>query len=358
MMINAVSTLPALSTSRGALRWKQLHKRSRFTLIGTLLLFGLIGLEPVARLYWAVVHRVPFFGTSQIWKTFYPEWDLSGIESAPTGREDGFFDVLILGASTVAPKGITQDLQEELTKSVVRPVRVWNLACPGRLSIDNVRLYERAFDRRFDLVVYYQGINDVFMNNTPPGSFRDDYSHSYHVRRYDAFQQQDGIACFALSFTLKYLVCMKLDLWKISNRPRGEYATFAADLRTPPVFQANLERLASMAAERGDRLMIMTFAYYIPRDYSEEAFAAKQLDYDLHLVNIGTWGLPGPLRRGIDAHNERIVRVHDQQPDLLYVDQRALIPDGKQYWHDCCHFTDAGCRLWAQNVAKVVGARW
>ncbi len=355
-MVPSIPKLAPMPKARPALGWKQLKKRTRLALIAMLLLFGVVGLELIARSFWSWGHHVPFFGTSQIWKSFFPEWERSGIEAAPTSRDDGYFDVLILGASTVADPNITQFLKEELTKAVGRPVRVWNLAMPGRMSIENVWLYDRVRDRRFDLVLYYQGINDVFMNNTPPGAFSDDYSHSYDVWRYEAFQQQNVATYFALPFTLEYWVRMKMDRWKITDRPQVDHPQYAADLRTPPVFQANLERLVSTAAVRGDRLMIMTFAYYIPENYSEEAFAAKQLDYDGHLIAIRTWGLPHLVRNGTDAHNERIVRVHQQHPELLFVDQRSMIPDGKQFWHDCCHFTEDGCRFWAQNVAKAVGA--
>ncbi|MCE9534053.1 MAG: hypothetical protein K8T89_23490 [Planctomycetes bacterium] len=354
--MNPTQAMPTVV--RPKMGWQQLRKRTRVVLIGTLLLGTLFVLELGARFFWAAKKQVPFFGTSQIWKTFYPEWNLSNIEASPTTRDDEFFDVLILGASTVADPAVRLSLKAELEKAVTRPVRVWGLACPGRLSLDNVRLYERLQDRRFDLVLYYQGINDVFMNNTPPGSFRDDYSHSYHLKRYESFQKQASIPYFTLPFTIEYLVGMQADLWVITDRPRGNWGHYASDLRIPPVFEANLERLVAIAAQRADKFMIMSFAYYIPENYTDEAFEAKQLDYDAHTTAIKTWGKAEPIRKGIDAHNDAIFRVRDRHPELMFLDQRALIPDGKKYWNDCCHFTDLGSLLWAQNVAKIVGKGW
>jgi hypothetical protein len=44
----------------------------------------------------------------------------------------------------------------------------------------------------------------------------------------------------------------------------------------------NLTAILDLAGQRGDRVLLMTFATYLPADYSLQAFLEKRLDYGLH----------------------------------------------------------------------------
>ena len=147
--------------------------------------YCLVLLEIGSRVYWVVKRDVPFFGGRQdVYNVFYEELRESGVWEARMGPADGHFDVLLLGGSALdrvhrslgAPNNVIQDRLEPI---VGEPVRVFNLAAPAMTTLDSLKKYRLMgdYDRHFDLVVIYHGINDVRMNNAPAKMFRDDYSH-------------------------------------------------------------------------------------------------------------------------------------------------------------------------------------
>ena len=59
--------------------------------------------------------------------------------------------------------------------------------------------------------------------------------------------------------------------------------------------------LIALAEQRGDPLLLMTFAYHIPSNYTDEAFKAKTLDYASHHDPLRLWGTADNMPRAIDA---------------------------------------------------------
>ena len=44
-------------------------------------------------------------------------------------------------------------------------------------------------------------------------------------------------------------------------------------------------------------------------------------------------------------------------PDhVIYLDVEPVVPDGRAYWNDICHFNDAGERLWLDAMVGAVKA--
>src|SRR5262249_8392250 len=160
---------------------------------------------------------------------------------------------------------------------------------------------------------------------------------------------------FVLPYTVQYIGQNLIDRWHLSSNPRKELQVYGGDIRTPPAFEANLDAIAATAQQRGDRLGPMTFAYYLPSNYTEGAFRGRPSDYDRHVSRAAMWGEPANVARAIDLHNEAALRVAERR-GLPLIDQRAGIPDGKRYFHDPCHLTDAGCARWVENV--VEGLDW
>jgi hypothetical protein len=339
----------------GRRRFRDLSWRAKLCVLVILALPLCGALELLARTYWTVREKVPFTRTDLIWKKFYPEWDLSGVDQAQTSRDDETFDVLLLGGSVLT--GVYGDVGPELQKGLEaklhRPVRIVNLAAPGRTTWDSRWKYERLRDKRFDLVVVYDAINDVHLNCCPPKSFKADYSHATRFAQIQALERHREVKALAFPYTAYYLASSLLDRWHLTSRPRPEFNAYGRDVKTPPVYQANMERIVTLAQERGDRVLLMTFAYHIPPDYSEEAFKAKRLDYGLHLSAISLWGEPDTVARTIDEHNAITKKLADRY-GLLFVDQQQLMPSGREYYNDICHFTEAGCQRFVANMLENV----
>ena len=73
---------------------------------------------------------------------------------------------------------------------------------------------------------------------------------------------------------------------------------------------------------------MMTYAYYIPPDYSRERFEKGQLDYARSTVVKGSpieiWGLAVNVRKGMDVHNN-VLREFAKTDGVFFVDQQALL---------------------------------
>jgi hypothetical protein len=344
--------MPPAPTPR--LTWKQLRPRAKLIVVALLALATLAGLEVCARAQWRVRKNVPFLHTDRAWASYFEEWDLSQVATDPPHVE-GAYDVLVLGASVMVPQfGVVQELQAGLAARLGRPVRLYNLSCPGRFSVDSRIKYEHLAGRHFDLVVVYHGINETSMNNCPPGKFRDDYSHAPRYAQLAALERHREVGWLALPATTSVLANSLVERLRLSDKPRREWYGYGGDLRTPPVFEANMERIAELARQRGDRLLLMTYAYYLAPGYTEEAFESRSLDYTLHVMPVENWGLPEHVTRGIDAHNAALRRVVARHPEALFVDQRALMPPGGRYWSDICHMIGPGSKRFVENILANV----
>src|SRR5262249_5770696 len=158
--------------------------------------------------------------------------------------------------------------------------------------LDSRIKYEHFADRRFDLVILYHGINDVHLNNTPPGCFRPDYSHAARYAQQYALRQHPEVGWFALPYTARYLGMRLAQRWHLTAEPEPRYHACGSDIRTPPCLEANFEAIVAEAQRRGDPVVLMTFAYYLPADYTDEAFRQKRLDYAVHASPSRMWGEP------------------------------------------------------------------
>jgi hypothetical protein len=65
---------------------------------------------------------------------------------------------------------------------------------------------------------------------------------------------------------------------------------------------------------------------------------------------VGEWGEPANVAAAVDAHNAVARAVAAAHPEVTFVDQRALMPVGRETFDDCCHLTAAGCRRWVENL--------
>jgi hypothetical protein len=318
------------------------------------LLFLLVGgLEGLSRLYWWQIKGITHTDAESIFRTTYVELASSGIDVVAPYHGDASFDVLLLGPSVLhsAFGNFAPFLRERLQQKLQRPVRIINLSYPGRTSVESLMAYERMPNRRFDLVVFYHGVNDTHLNNCPPGEFRADYTHVRHIAMTKALERHPEVRWFALPYTMHALAINLGDRCRLTRGPWT--LENGADLRTPPVFEATVERVVALAERRGDRLLLGTFAYYVPVDYTLEAFQSHRLDYALHFMPVETWASPTCFRRALDAHNEAVRRVAARHGTPL-LDLARLMPQGRAYFHDPCHLTEAGCRNLAELVADAV----
>jgi hypothetical protein len=101
-------------------------------------------------------------------------------------------------------------------------------------------------------------------------------------------------------------------------------------------------------------MLIMTFATYVPENYSREAFKNKQLDYGLHRAPIEWWGAPEHVLATVAVHNEIVRSMAAQHTNVLFVDQASLMPQSGRYFNDPCHLTVLGSTEFVKNIVMVL----
>lgn len=273
-----------------------------------------------------------------VWRFFYDEMWTSGAVDAPSAPDDTL-DILLLGGSVLEQ---TAPLWEQaVAEHTGKEVRVYNLAVSAHTSRDSRLKYEYLKGRHFDWVVVYHGINDVRMNYASDEQFKDDYTHCawyYGMRR----RLKEG------KVTLSTLASTITDNLTDFGGPTPDRYELGRKLRTPVPFGNNIRAIVDQAIESDSRVMLMTFAWHLPDDYSRESFKAGQLDYGTgqFAMPVEDWGEPAQAVRLLEAHNEQVRQLQtDYSGDdrVVTVDQASLLkPNGKRFT-DVCHLTPEGC---------------
>lgn len=341
---------------------KRTRAVKRLILVAVYGLFLLALFEGGARVFWKT-RGVPFLSTSRkIHYSFYP--GVAKVERelrAAIRREPDCFDVLMLGGSALNLRygAVEHVLRERLTRETGKCVRIHNLAEPGHTSLDSFYKYKHLSGSHFDLVIVYHGINDVRANNCPASVFQPDYSHLSWYKLINDFERRSDARWLTFPYTIKFVALKAADRlgWLgtlPTHRPDEDSVDFGCDVKSVASFRKNLGGIVNMARVRGEPVLLMTFAHYLPDGYSEDAFKARSLDYTTHLLAVELWGKPECVVAGIAAHNAVVIELASGSDGTLFVDQERLMPDEGTYFNDVCHFTHEGGRRFVDNLLDAV----
>lgn len=282
-------------------------------------------------------------GPETVWQTFYPELYQSDVLDAKLSADDGYYDVLLLGGSVLEETGPA--FERVLRKELGGRFRLFNVAKSAHTSRDSFLKHSRLGPRHFDLVIFYHGINDARMNCCPDNVFRADYSH---FGWYCGFQARLA----AGRRTLADVVTKSLTEAQTLRPEDGQWKTYGERIKTAGSFRANLEPIVAAAEARGCPIVLMTFAYYIAPNYSDEAYRARKLGYGngRFMTELGTWGTPKAVKSAIDAHNLVVREVAGQHANVLFVDQKQNMPPDGIHFSDVCHLTERGIDVFVGHV--------
>ena len=138
--------------------------------------------------------------------------------------------------------------------------------------------------------------------------------------------------------------------------PKEEWLKYGADIKTRNCFKRNIEAILAIAQEKHEQILLMSFAYYVPQDYSLDKFTKKQLDYGYLPLSapVEEWGSPMNIIKGLQVHNDVIREMALFYPDIVYVDQEGLMPKNGVYFGDICHFTRQGCEQFVDNMVHMI----
>jgi len=338
------------------------------------LLYILILLEVGSRAYWSIKGmgegtNLPVFPGRSDWDIkFYEEIGKSGIMETETSRDDEQLDILFLGGSaldrvhrSLADK--TKFMLELFEKAAGRPVRIFNLAEPAMTTRDSLIKYRLMHDygKVFDLVVVYHGINDARMNCCPPELFRDDYTHGAFYHQYQRMESYGWpLNIFTLPYTIEYTAIHIMDSKKLDfgfyvprHRMKEDWVKFGTDIRTKKPFNDNLTGIIDLAAKRKERLCLITFASYIPSNYSVEDLKEGKLDYSPTKgpSAVELWGSVEGVVKAIDVHND-VIRSLADISGVMFIDAAKDISSEGVNFHDVCHLSEEGKKRIAALLAE------
>lgn len=302
------------------------------------------------KLYWKTAFDVPFTETPNklhVLKHYFPKLATSAVLDTPITRDDGYFDVLLLGASVLEAEG--RLLEEKLRAEVNDRLRVFNVARSAHTSRDSYLKFKHLADKQFDLIIIYHGINDARMNCCRPLQFKDDYTHCYWYKSLEAHLASGRILLpkAVLDSTRELIVL---------GEPRDvELLKYGRDIKTKVPFHNNIEQIVR-SAHLNSLVVLMTFAYYIPDDYSHDRFQKGLLDYNPghHQLPVEVWGTPENVALAIGTHNRVIEEIAKNYADVLFVDQEKLLGKNGLYFSDPCHLTEAGSQRFVSELVSAI----
>lgn len=343
-------------------------QKKRFSALGWMMwgVYCFALLELACRGYWNRQYQVPWLSMHEIFANrYYPELVNSSARAAPTTLDDDVLDVLVLGGSVVSDGfgNIGPTLRDELHRTTGREVRLYNAAGAAKTSRDSVLKYRKLDKQRFDLVVFYHGINESRINQWPRDRFRNDYTHNSWYARVEALNRHPELNVTVLPYTLQYLAMSALDEPSLNiympRCPGPDRKDFheGEDVKTGPCFAANLEEVLQLAQQRGATVLLPTFSIHMTED--------KQ-DYADGDSCVQLWGSPTGVAAAVKAHNAETRRLAEKYEHVLFVDLDESMPRSGKLFTDCCHLTEAGCKQWVEQTvagsqswiaAKSVGSR-
>lgn len=276
------------------------------------------------------------------------------------GRNANATRILILGGSVVSPgySDLHNRLDTILTKRYgnARRFDVVNVAAPAHTSLDNFLKYKLLEDQRFDLVIYYEGINDTRVNNIPPGEFRDDYSHVKWYSDIHMLLRHSEINVTVMPYLLDMAGNTIYD--KLTGRiylePIGvdaRFAKFGRQVRTAPCYRRNIESIAKIARARGDKLVLLSYASCFPQD----SLSSGNHNYAkcMFATPITMWGKPEHVKKGIDVHNQ-VIRRLSKQYGTLFLDMENTMPKDPSLFCDVCHVSEPGAQRFAHEIVEFI----
>jgi hypothetical protein len=292
-------------------------------------------------------------GVEAVWRLHYQELYSSGAVNAHLARDDGYYDILLLGGSVLelTVPALEQSLRDELDGRL----RLYNLARAAHTSRDSYFKLRRLAGKPFDLVIFYDGINDARMNCCPDDVYRDDYRH---FSWYDSLETRLAAGTVSVSDILRSSLSRGTLSFEIAAGRE-----FSNRVKTTKAYRQNLESIADAVDHFDGRLLLMTFAYYLPQDYTSDGFRAHQLGYGRGKYDVGVevWGTPKGVEAAIQAHNGVMREIANQHKSVIFLDEEKQMPKSGACFSDPCHLTDRGIATFAEDVLRAVHSdieRW
>ncbi|MCF2490827.1 hypothetical protein [Dyadobacter sp. CY347] len=279
-------------------------------------------------------------------------------------NDDAIKDILILGGSVISTGYLNLEprLDTLLKQKYGNNAKFafYNIAAPAHTALDNAMKYDLLDKHHFDLVIYYEAINDTHANNIPPADFKDDYSH---IKWYDDIYLLGAhpeinitVIPYLIDKTIHYLsdkVNHKIYLSQYGVDQK--FIQYGAQVQSERAYEMNVGRIIAKSRSKGEKLLLLSYASHFPPNIALTG-DKKDLKYYAK-CNFATpvtmWGSPESVRKGVNRHNE-ILRRLAQTNSVAFMDMEKRFPADSSLFCDVCHLSEAGARQFARELAAFL----
>ncbi|MCF0070330.1 hypothetical protein LZD49_07590 [Dyadobacter sp. CY261] len=305
----------------------------------------------------------PFFRPSDyLYSAFYD--NMKEVREKEIKRNGDVKNVLILGGSVVSTpwSHMESRLDTILQKHYGKGNRYafYNIASAGQTSRDILLKYNLLDDKRFDLVIYYEAINENRANNIPAKYFKQDYSHIGWYRDIELLRSRSEINLTVIPYVLQKMVGAIQDklthrIYVSHEKVDPQFEKFGSDIKTAGPYHSNISGIIKIAQSRGDKLLLLSYASYFPEnviltgdDKDSEHFAGCRFASPVKI-----WGKPENTKKGIGVHNS-IIRKLAKQHKTLFLDMENEMPKDPKLFCDVCHVSEPGAQRFAHEIAEFI----
>lgn len=337
--------------------------KKRVFLFGLVFIFLLFVVTELLLRIGLIFFGYPFLRPSNyIYEGFYNNMDV--VRNKEITRGDSVRDVLILGGSVVStPWSQLESRLDTILKKKYRSgtrFAFYNIAGAGHTSRDNALKYGLLEGKEFDLVIYYEAINENRANNIPAADFRSDYAHMRWYRDIYLLLGHPEINFTVIPYLTDKLASRASDrlrhrIYVSHENVDPQFARFGADIKTGESFRQNIEQIIQTAKSRGDQLLLMSYATYFPENV---ALTGEQKDMK-HFAGcnyaspIVIWGRPENVKKGIGVHNQ-LLRGLVRKHAVAFLDMENKMPKDSTLFCDVCHVSEQGAQRFSHEIVEFI----
>jgi hypothetical protein len=337
--------------------------KSRHLLFSGIFVLTLLCFTEVLLRIGLVFFGYSFFQPSDyIFTGFYD--NLKKVQAKEIRRGGEVKNVLILGGSVVSTpwSHLESRLDTMLQKRYGEKVRYafYNIAGAGHTSRDNALKYSLLSDQRFDLVIYYEAVNENRANNIPPADFRSDYTHMRWYRDIYLLQAHPEINFTVIPYLAHKLASRISDhlghrIYISQENVDPQFARFGADIKTGASYRQNIEQIIQTAKSRGDKLLLMSYASYFPENVvlTGEQNDMKHFAGCNYASPVVIWGRPENVKKGIGVHNQMLRGLVRKHP-VAFLDMENRMPKDSTLFCDVCHVSELGAQRFSHEIVEFI----
>jgi hypothetical protein len=305
----------------------------------------------------------PFFKPGNyLYTGFYTS--VSDVIQKDIKNNDDTKDILILGGSVISTPWSHMEVRlDTILKNRYgkdKKLAIYNVAGAGHSSLDNLIKYQLLERKHFDLVIYYEAINENRANCIPKEFFKEDYTHLKWYRDIQTILSHPEINYTVLPYVFHLTAHKIKDIlthryFASFEKVEPGFMDFGSQIKTAKSYEKNLSRIIDLAEKKGEKLILMKYASFFPKGIalSGEEMDKKHFAGCYYACSVSIWGKAGNVEKGITVHNQ-ILENLARKRHTYYLDMQAEMPQNPAFFCDICHVSEPGARHFANRLASYI----